>query len=211
MKRIGLTGGIASGKTMVSDYLQSLGAPVIDADQISRRITERGNPVLQEIAGVFGSDCLDENGELRRKKLGEIIFGDEDKRRRLNGILHPKIYAEMEREIHAHEAAGEAAVVLSIPLLVEGRSRDMTDEIWVVALDPQSQIRRLMDRDGIGEEAARLRLAAQSSLDEKLAKADKVIDNNGSREWTKTQTKALWEEVAADTLSGAGQVKRLDI
>ena len=195
MKLIGLAGGIASGKTMITDYLMSLGAPVVDADIVSHRITEPGSPVLREIAEAFGEDCLDENGHLRRKALGRIIFNDAESRLRLNQIMHPKISAAIREEIEGYEAAGEPAVIYSAPLLLEGEGKGMTDIVWLVAIDPAEQMRRLMARDGIGADEAAKRLRAQSSLEEKLAKADKVIDNNGSRKAAKAQAKALWEEI----------------
>jgi len=196
MKLIGLTGGIASGKTMVTDYLISLGAPVVDADVVSRRITELGSPVLQEIAEAFGADCLDENGGLRRQKLAQMIFEDADNRLKLNRITHPRITEAIRSEIEQYRSEGKAAVIYSAPLLLEAGRNNMTDEVWIVALDPEEQIKRLMARDGIDEEAAKKRLKAQSSLEEKLALADKVIDNNGSREASMAQVKALWEEAS---------------
>ena len=194
MKLIGLTGGIASGKTMITDYLASLGAPVVDADVISRRLTEPGSPVLKEIAGTFGESCLDEKGHLRRQYLGQLIFSDPENRMKLNRIMHPMISRGIREELDRLEDAGEPAVIYSAPLLLEGGGKGMTDEVWLVALDPEEQIRRLMARDGIDAEAAEKRLGAQASLAEKLAKADKVIDNNGSREEAEKQAKAMWEE-----------------
>ena len=198
MKLIGVAGGIASGKTMITDYLASLGAPIVDADVISRRVTATGSPVLQEIAAAFGEEYLDGQGGLLRKKLGELIFHDQEARLRLNQITHPHITRITREELQAHEDAGAAAAIYSAPLLLEGAHRSMTDEIWLVALDPGEQIRRLMARDGITEEAALARLRSQSSLEEKMARADKVIDNNGAPEEAKAQAKALWEEVLAD-------------
>ena len=194
MKLIGLTGGIASGKTMITDYLAALGAPIVDADAISRRLTAPGSPVLKEIAEALGSDCLDEHGHLNRKKLAQLIFDDTANRLKLNQIMHPRISDATQAELKALADAGMPCAIYSAPLLLEGGGNSMADEIWIVALDPQEQIRRLMDRDGIDEEAARKRLAAQSSLAEKLARADRVIDNNGSRESAQGQAKALWEE-----------------
>ncbi|MCL2166172.1 MAG: dephospho-CoA kinase [Clostridiales bacterium] len=194
MKLIGLAGGIASGKTMITEYLTGLGAPVVDADVISRRITEPGSPVLRDIAEAFGEDCLDEEGCLRRKELGRIIFGNPESRLRLNRIMHPRISERIQEEIRKYQDAGEPVILYSAPLLLEGGSKGMTDEVWLVALEPKEQIRRLMDRDGINEEEAAARLRAQSSLEEKLALADKVIDNNRSREEAMAQAKALWEE-----------------
>jgi dephospho-CoA kinase len=113
---------------------------------------------------------------------------------KLNRIMHPKISRGIREELDRLEDAGEPAVIYSAPLLLEGGGKGMTDEVWLVALDPEEQIRRLMARDGIDAEAAEKRLGAQASLAEKLAKADKVIDNNGSREEAEKQAKAMWEE-----------------
>ncbi|MCL2121207.1 MAG: dephospho-CoA kinase [Clostridiales bacterium] len=194
MKLIGLAGGIASGKTMISNYLTGLGAPVVDADVISRKITEPGSPVLRDIAEAFGEECLDEKGHLRRKELGRIIFGDPESRLKLNRIMHPRISERIQEEIRKYQDAGEPVILYSAPLLLEGGSKGITDEVWLVALAPKEQIRRLMARDGIDEEEAAARLRAQSSLDDKLALADKIIDNNRSREEAMAQAKALWEE-----------------
>jgi dephospho-CoA kinase len=191
MKLIGLTGGIASGKTMITDYLMSLGVPVVDADTISRGLTAHGGSALKDIAETFGEEYFDDQGNLLRQKLGELIFNNRECRMKLNQILHPKIGETIRSEIKRHEDAGEPFAIFSAPLLLEGGSSSLTDEIWVVALKPEEQVRRLTARDGITEEEAQARLRSQSSLDEKLARADRVIDNNGSREEARQQVKAL--------------------
>ena len=117
MKLIGLAGGIASGKTMITDYLVSLGAPVVDADVISRRMTELGSPVLREIAEAFGEDCLDENGGLRRQKLAQMIFDNTDNRLKLNQIMHPKITAATREEIEKYRSEGKTAVIYSVAVI----------------------------------------------------------------------------------------------
>jgi len=193
MRLIGLTGGIASGKTMITDYLRSLGAVVIDADEVSRELTKAGNPVLDEIAEAFGEDCLDESGNLRRRELGRVIFNDEAARKRLNDITHPKIEAVVKDLIKKYEDAGEKAIIYSAPLLLERGDSIEVDEIWVVALNPDAQISRMLARDGLDRDEAMKKLSAQSGLEEKLRRADKVIDNNGSPGESKRQAKALWE------------------
>jgi len=198
MRRIGLTGGIASGKTMITDYLRSLGAVVIDADEISRNLTGPGSQVTREIAAVFGEDCLDENGCLRRSWLGRIIFEDERSRDKLNDIMHPRIEAIVLDEFAKREAAGESAVIYSAPLLLERGGSVPVDEVWVVALDEQEQIRRLRERNGLTREEALSRLRAQSGLDDKLGKADHIIDNNNAPQWALSQAKALWERVLSE-------------
>ena len=198
MRRIGLTGGIASGKTMITDYLRSLGAVVIDADEISRNLTGPGSQVTREIAAVFGEDCLDENGCLRRSWLGRIIFEDERSRDKLNDIMHPRIEAIVLDEFAKREAAGESAVIYSAPLLLERGGSVPVDEVWVVALDEQEQIRRLRERNGLTREEALSRLRAQSGLDDKLVKADHVIDNNHAPQRALSQAKELWERVLSE-------------
>ncbi len=196
MKVIGLTGGIATGKTTITDYLLSLGATVIDADSISRRLTEPGNGVLLEIAAAFGQEYLDENGSLKRKELGRLIFSDEASRLKLNQILHPKIAEGIREELARYHGMGLGAVILSAPLLFEAGLDALTDEVWLVALTPEEQIRRLMARDGVSEEEAQKRLNAQSSLQDKLAKTGRIIDNNGSPERARETARRFWEEIS---------------
>lgn len=196
MKVIGLTGGIATGKTTITDYLLSLGAAVIDADSISRRLTEPGNAALLEIEAAFGKEYLDEQGSLKRKELGRLIFSDEASRLKLNQILHPKIAGGIKEELARYQRAGHAAVVLSAPLLFEAGLDALTDEVWLVALAQPEQIRRLMARDGISEEEAKKRLNAQSSLQDKLAKAHRIIDNNGSSAKARETARKFWEEIS---------------
>lgn len=195
MKVIGLTGGIASGKSMVASRLMQLGARIIDADVIARRLTEPGSEVLREISRMFGSQYLDEQGNLRRKALGNLIFSDPVQREKLDRLMQPRIRDEISRQLIQAELEGTAVLVLVAPLLLEEGLEDLVDEIWVVALDRENQKKRLMQRDNLTEEQAEGRLASQSSLAEKLGKATRVIDNRGDLLAAEKQIDTLWRGV----------------
>jgi len=185
---IGLTGGIASGKSTVSRMLRERGALIVDADQISREIVMPGSPVLQKIADEFGQEVLLESGELNRKKLGSIIFSDEEKRLKLNAIMHPPIRAEMLRRIGQYEAEyPDKLIVADIPLLYESNLQHMFSEVMVVYVPFPVQIARLMERDGLTESQALERIRSQMPLEDKRRLADVVIDNSGSLEETAKQ------------------------
>jgi dephospho-CoA kinase len=185
---IGLTGGIASGKSTVSRMLRERGTLIVDADQISREIVMPGSPVLQKIADEFGQEVLLESGELNRKKLGSIIFSDEEKRLKLNAIMHPPIRAEMLRRIRQYEAEyPDKLIVADIPLLYESNLQHMFSEVMVVYVPLPVQIARLMERDGLTESQALERIRSQMPLEDKRRLADVVIDNSGSLEETAKQ------------------------
>jgi dephospho-CoA kinase len=175
--RIGLTGGIASGKTTVAQRFMELGVPVIDADAAARAVVAPGKPGLAAVSERFGPRVLAENGELDRSALRDLIFKDPGSRRDLEAILHPLIRADMERSA---ELAVGPYVVMAIPLLVEGGSRDRVDRVLVVDVDEPVQLQRVMARDGCTEEQARAILASQASRPEHLAAADDVLLNAGS-------------------------------
>ena len=176
--RIGLTGGIASGKSMVTQRFAELGVPVIDADVASRSVVEPGKPGLAQVVRRFGVGVLDADGRLDRRALRSLIFKDSFLRQALDAILHPLIRAEMERE--AAEANGPY-VVMAIPLLVEGGSPGKrVDRVLVVDADETLQIQRLRARDGSSEDEARAILVSQASRTARLAAADDVLLNTGS-------------------------------
>jgi dephospho-CoA kinase len=173
--RIGLTGGIASGKSTVAEMFAALGAPVIDTDVIAREVVENGMPALHEIRARFGDDVFDTQGRLDRAALRRIIFADENARRDLEAILHPRIGAETIRQ--AGEAGGVYQLVV-VPLLVGSALRDFVDRVLVVDCDEETQIERLLARDAETRAQARRILDAQASREERLAIADDVIENN---------------------------------
>lgn len=175
--RIGLTGGIASGKSTVAQRFLELGVPIIDADEAARAVVAPGTPGLADVVKRFGRAVMADNGELDRRALRDLIFADSDSRRDLEGILHPLIRADMERNA---KAAVGPYVVMAIPLLIEGGWRDRVDRILVVDVEEAVQIKRLMARDRNTPDQARAILAAQASRSARLAAADDVLQNNGS-------------------------------
>jgi dephospho-CoA kinase len=174
--RVALTGGIASGKSTVADLFAALGVPVIDTDVIARQVVEPGQPALAKIAATFGSDVLDSEGRLDRRRMRERIFTDPDAKRRLEAILHPAIRAEMERQSMAAKGLYQ---VLVIPLLTEGGRRDHVDRVLLVDVPEELQVQRLMMRDGVSHEQAQASLNAQATRAQRLALADDVIRNTG--------------------------------
>jgi dephospho-CoA kinase len=191
---IGLTGGIASGKTSVAALLQRLGAAVIDADQLAREIVEPGEEALAAIAAAFGAKVLNSDGTLNRAALGETVFADQAARRTLEAITHPAIKRLAEQRLAGLKEAGEETVFYVAPLLIEAGGASRVDEVWVVYLDPETQLQRLMARDGLDRKAALLRIESQMSMDEKKRLGRIVIDNGGSREELEAQVLRLWRE-----------------
>lgn len=193
---IGLTGSIGSGKSTVSHKLKELGAVVIDADLVARAVVEPGAPALYEIVQSFGKGILREDGTLDRRKLGAVVFADPAARARLNGITHPRIKEAIDREVEKYRSmpgAEGAVLVIEAPLLLEtGLNRNL-DEIWVVRVDEDVEVKRLVERDKISPAEARQRLAAQLPQAEKLKAATRVIDNSGSRACTEEQVALQWE------------------
>ncbi len=194
---IGLTGGIATGKTTVAEMLRQLGAYVIDADAVVRELEEPGQPVWQSIVDAFGPAVLDQSGRLNRSHLADIIFSDPEARRRLNAITHPAAVARMFTLAEEARERGAQAVVLDVPLLFEAGMEKAVDQIWVVKTDQKTQLSRLMERQHLTMDQAMARILSQMPLDQKVAQADVVIDNNGSLAETKRQVEQAWLRVAA--------------
>ena len=176
--RIGLTGGIASGKSTVAELFGARGIPVIDTDEIARQIVAPGRPAHRQVAEAFGSEVLDDNGALDRRRLRGLVFADPVQRRRLEAILHPAILEEMARQ---SEKAGGPYQILVIPLLIETAGESDIDRILVVDSPVELQIRRLLARDAENEPQARAMIAAQASREQRLAVADDVIVNDSDR------------------------------
>ena len=174
--RIALTGGIASGKSTVAGLFAALGVPVIDTDVIAREVVEPGRPALAQVVASFGAESLDDSGRIDRPRMRQRIFADPDARRRLEAILHPAIREAMERQ---SVAAGGPYQVLVIPLLAEGGRRDHVDRVLLVDVPEETQVQRLIARDGVTREQARASLNAQASRAARLALADDVLVNTG--------------------------------
>ena len=179
---VGLTGGIASGKSEAAHYLESQGAHCVDADAISHFLTAADGPLLPDIRREFGDAVFAEDGTLDRKALAETVFHDEDKRRILDGITHPSIQKAMLDEVEDAEKAGEKLIFLNVPLLFETGMDALCDETWLITTDEDVQLSRLMQRDGFDQEQALSRVRSQMSAEEKQQRADVVIDNNKSLE-----------------------------
>ena len=191
MKKVGLTGGIGSGKSTVARMLADEGFPVVDADQIAREIMELGSPVLAEVADVFGADLIDDTGALNRGELARRAFASTEQTAKLNAITHPAIRAESNRRFDAAEAAGERAVIYDMPLLVDLGLDGEMDLTVVVDVDVDERVRRLVDKRGLTEPDARARIAQQVDDATRLAAADVAIDNNGPQEALAPQVEKL--------------------
>jgi dephospho-CoA kinase len=200
MRIIGLTGGIASGKSSVAALLEELGAPVIDADQLARDAVVPGSPALTEIVGLFGHEVLNSDGFLDRNRLGAIVFSDSEARLHLESIVHPAIKSLAEERLEALRSNGAKVAIYMAPLLIEAGAVDRVDEVWVVYLDGNSQLERLMNRDNLSREDALRRIGSQMPMAEKRGYAKVVIDNSGSWVETARQVRSVWER----EISGAG-------
>jgi len=201
---LGLSGGIGTGKSSVVRFLDSLGATVIDADAIVHELQAPGSPVLDEITEAFGTDLVDAEGKLDRNALGAIVFRDVAARKRLEQIVHPKVIATIAERVAGAQAAGAPLVVVDIPLLFERspddpnrQSTPFFDATVLVYATEQQQIERQMERDGCDRETALQRIRAQLPIESKKAMADVVIDNSGSLEETRRQTRMLFERFTA--------------
>jgi dephospho-CoA kinase len=193
--RVGLTGGIASGKSTVAQLLVDLGAVLIDGDALAREVVARGTPGLAQVVEEFGSDLLTDEGDLDRAALGRIVFADESARRRLEAITHPLIF-EKYAELEAAAPPG-ALVVHDIPLLAESGRADTFDEVVVVDAPPELQVERMMSDRGWTREEAESRIAAQASREERLAIATYVIDNIGSLDDLREQVEGVYAQLTS--------------
>ena len=193
--RIGLTGGIAAGKSLVSGMLVSLGAWILDADAISREVVEPGTEGLKAVAAEFGGGIINSDGTLNRRALAEEVFGDAEKLERLNDILHPLIKAEMLRRAELiEETHPEDMVVFDVPLLIESGWQDVAEEVWLVSAPIEERIRRITLRDGLSEEQAMERINAQMTDEQKAKYADVIIDNGGSIQELEKKVTKLYAE-----------------
>ncbi len=198
---LGLTGGIATGKSTVTAMLRERGIPVIDADQIAREVVEQGKPAYEAIVRHFGRDILLEDGQLDRKKLGEVVFSDEAERQKLNAIVHPEVRRVMRQEAEAAEENGAPIVFMDIPLLYESKLQYLVEKIVVVYAPSDMQLARMMERDELDEEQAKKRLRAQFPIDQKKLEADFLIDNSQSREETQRQVEELLTVIRSEPRS----------
>ncbi len=193
MRVIGLTGGIASGKSAVAALLREKGVPVVDADRVAREVVEPGRPALAELEAAFPGVVKD--GVLDRKALGALVFADPAARRRLEAIVHPRIQAEVKARTEALARDGVPRVVYEAALIVENDLDASMDALIVVSVPEALQVARLATRDGLSEAEARARIAAQAPLSKKLARADYVIENTGDLAELRRQVDHVWAEI----------------
>lgn len=195
MLQVGLTGGIATGKTTVSCIFTSAGAKVVDADQIARKVVAPGLPAWRAIKDLFGNRVITPDGSIHREALAEVVFKDPDMRGQLEAIIHPHVRDRIVLEVKRLENDWpEAVVVLDIPLLFEAKMERGLAEVVVVYTSPQIQLQRLMQRDGLNRQQAQQRIDAQMPIDEKRRRATIIIDNNGDLEDTRKQTMDLFRD-----------------
>ena len=195
MKLVGLTGGIASGKSTVTEILKRQGAAIINADVLAREVVEPDRQAWTEIVNTFGTAVLQPDRALDRQKLRAIIFDDPDARKKLESIIHPQVRALAEQRIREHAAAGYAVIVYEVPLLFEGNLQEWLRPVILVACDVDTQRKRLQSRDNLSAVQAQKHIEAQMSLEEKRRLADYVIENNGSLEDLERQVQAVLEKI----------------
>ncbi len=202
MVRIGLTGGIGSGKSTVSSALAERGATVIDADAVVRELQQPGQPVLAAMVDHFGPDILLDDGTLDRQAVAELVFTDPDALKALNGIVHPAVGAEIMGRVAAAEQAG-GIIVLDVPLLVENDAVPV-DAIVVVDTDPDIAVARLVEHRGFDPADARARMARQASREDRVARADHVVPNDGDRAALDVEIERLWTWLLAVEAASSG-------
>lgn len=200
MLKIGLTGGIGSGKSEVSKRLAARGAVVIDADKIAREVVEPGTPGLARVVAVFGEEVLHPDGSLNREKLGAIVFADPDKLASLNGIVHPLV-GERVADLQSR-TADDAIMVYDVPLLAENRLAPMYDVVIVVDAADEVRIARLAEHRGMPEHDAKARIAAQATREDRLAIADIVIDNEGDLDDLEARVDQVWDDLLTRAARG---------
>ena len=197
MKLVGLTGGIASGKSTVAKILTELGAAIVDADMLSREVVAPGHDGWKEIVATFGRDVLQADQNLDRQKLRTLIFNNPDARKQLEAIIHPRVRALAERRIREHGEAGYSVVVYEVPLLFEGNLQEWLRPVILVASNVDMQRQRLQRRDGLDATAAQKHIDAQMSLEDKRKLADYVIENDGSLADLESQVRAVLAKIQA--------------
>lgn len=196
MLKVGLTGGIASGKSTVSRIFAGFGAKVLDADEVAREVLLPGQPAWTRLRQAFGQEFFRPDGTVKRKQLRKLVFADAEKRSQLNAIVHPEVMKEISRRSESWLSSDQAGVLLvDVPLLLEVGVANRFDKVVVVYVSESIQIQRLLQRDGISEEEAQQALDVQMALSQKVEQADYLIDNSGSLAETRIQVEKVWEEL----------------
>lgn len=202
---IGLTGGIASGKSTAAEQLRALGAVVIDADRLGWRVYDPGTPGFQKVVNEFGHEIVDEDGTVNRQVLGGKVFGDPEEMKRLNDIAWPEIRRLAQTEIAECRRRGAEVVVLEAAVLIEAGWQDLVDEVWVVSAKPAVALERLVKRNGLTEEAAQTRLDAQLTNRDRESEADVKIDNSEKLERFEKRVKTQWRRLQKRIAEPAGK------
>lgn len=192
---VGLTGGVATGKTTIARMFQDLGAKVLSADEIVHRLIEPGTEVWKQIQQEFGREVVGPDGSIDRSKLGEVVFRDAEKRTRLEAIIHPPVLDYLRKEADSFRKSGDGVLILEVPLLVEAGALPLVDKVLVVTAEQESQISRLQKRYSISREAAVLRISSQLPLAAKVKYADWVISAEGTLESTRKQVERVWCDI----------------
>ena len=195
MKVIGLTGGIGSGKSTVSQYLAELGAVVLDADKVGHEAFKPDTPAWRDVVATFGREVLAPSGEVDRKKLGEIVFNEPEALSRLNQIMHPRMYDMMKTRIEEYRRQGVAVVVIEAAVLIEANWTSLVDEVWVTVVPESTVLERIKKQRGLAEEQTLARIRSQIPIEERLKHADVVINNDGDLDDVKAKVKELWQKL----------------
>ena len=197
MKAIGLTGGIGSGKSTVSQFLAELGATIIDADKIGHEVLKPDTEAWREVVAAFGKQIVTTNGTINRDKLGTIVFDNSEARARLNQIMHPRIYNVVKTRLEDCRRKGVAVVVLEAPLLLEAGWTSLVDEVWVTTAAEDTVLKRLRERTGLSESKSRARIRSQLPTEKRIKQADVVIDTDCNLDELKAKVKGLWQGLQA--------------
>jgi len=198
MKVIGLTGGISSGKSTVSQFLAELGAVIIDADKVGHEAFKPDSEAWREVVAAFGRQIITANGAIDREKLGEIVFSNSEARSRLNQIMHPRMYDLVKTRLEEYQRQGAGVVVLEAPLLLEAGWTSLVDKVWVTTASEATVLKRLRERTGLSEEESLARIRSQLPSEKRVKHADVVINTDCSLEELKAKVKELWQELQAN-------------
>jgi len=198
MKVIGLTGGISSGKSTVSQFLAELGAVIIDADKVGHEVFKPDSEAWREVVAAFGKQIITTNGAIDREKLGEIVFSNSEARARLNQIMHPRMYDSVKTRLDEYRRQGAGIVVLEAPLLLEAGWTSLVDEVWVATASEATVLKRLRERTGLSEKESLARIRSQLPTEKRVKHADVVINTDCGLEELKAKVKELWKELQAN-------------
>lgn len=198
MKIIGLTGGIGTGKSTVSQLLAGLGAVILDADKVGHEALKPGSEVRERVVNEFGGSIVTAGGDIDRGRLGELVFNSQESRARLDRIMHPAMYEMVRAHLEKYRREGASTVVLEAPILIEAGWTPLVDEVWVTVAPEATVLKRLRERSGLSEAAARARIRTQLTSEERIRHADLVIDTDCSLEDLKKRVTTLWQKLQAN-------------